>query len=629
MENIADILVFKDPGAKRVVIGLFGDDLGSKLALFMGRGKSLDWRKVLEPKDAVDQCNNTVGELGTAPCYLCGQIPDKQRKFTDPLFAECEHILPVTTARWFLTLYMNKTQLQDEWTKGLLKVEYAWAHRICNQTKSNANFLTKDASGMVVVDDASLDAVLTEIGQKASGRTAATAADRAALQAIAALATETGRAAQKQRIIAEKLQPIVDLLNKGPPDDKLLMLARTVALMDTSFLSSEANEILRTYYAEEGKTTAEAEEAIADVETTAKAFKTAVQAEVKELSNPTNLPDFIRQMLPAEYDKDVFEALVAKIEGATPTVTLDDFPSESRQAVGAEWEALSNGHKFDPVVDIYAEGLVASMSGSQPLALPDNFSLLVLEFSTYTLTRALWSTLDEAWKRKHVGFTCRLIAVQTAAATYARDFLDKGESDAVLAEHGPYKAMCDEYFASKTESEPSAKQLAEHGKTMTPTKQELKAFKQAQTPEETVTPKYEAIVRLQSEIGELKPKLNDPAISSSVKTAKEESLRKKREELLALLQDPEPSGLPLSEVNKMIAALKTKLGQGRRTRRAKLSQRTKRARRSGLSTKLRRRSFRKGQKGKSTKRSRSGIQRLSDMSSAYTDRRSTQGREFR
>lgn len=629
MTSIADILVFKDPGAKRVVIGLFGPDLGEKLALFMGRGKSLDWRKVLEPKDAVDQCNKTVGELTTAPCYLCGQIPDKQRKFTDPLYAECEHILPVTTARWFLTLYMGKEQLTDEWTKGILSVEYAWAHRICNQTKSNANFLKKDETGSVMIDDASLDAVLKEIGEKAGQLRSAKKQDSDALAAIAALATEEGRKAQKDRIVQEKLQPIVDLLNKGPPDDKLLMLARTVGLMDSSFLSSGANEIIRKYYTDEGKV-GDADAAIADATTKASEFKAAVKAEVEEISNPTNLPEFIRGMLPADYDKDVFAGLIAKIETGTPTVKADDFPPDARTAVAAEWEELSNGHKADPVVDIYANALVASMSASpSPTALPADYPLLVSEFCTYFLTSALWRTLDDAWKRAHIPFTCRLIAVQTSAGTRAKDFLNKGELDATLEDHNPYADMCAKHFESTQESELTAKQLAQHEKTVAPTKEEVKAFKKAGTPQETVSPIYQQIVDLQDEIAKLKKTLNDPTLTSSARTTKEASLRKTREALLTVLQAPEPTGLPEKEVQEMIRKLKLKLGQGRRTRRAKLSRHTKRARHSGRSTKLRRRSFRKSPRGRRTKTSRCGIQPLSGTSSVYKGLPPMPGRGFR
>jgi len=89
-------------------------------------------RKLLEFSTATAQCKNVIGRstLGKTKCWICGIPITSARGLT----AECEHVLPIADAAVYLELYNKK--FKGNLTK-LLKKEYAWGHRICNQEKSD------------------------------------------------------------------------------------------------------------------------------------------------------------------------------------------------------------------------------------------------------------------------------------------------------------------------------------------------------------------------------------------------------------------------------------------------------------------------------------------------------------
>lgn len=113
------------------------------------------------------QCKNVIGKWeSTESCYICGLPFEKDDLESNP--PECEHILPVYQAALLLTLYSSKIQkfyntqtgkIYDTKLMSILKnptsaferaikqdleQEYAWAHRCCNQIKSDDSFLTFD-----------------------------------------------------------------------------------------------------------------------------------------------------------------------------------------------------------------------------------------------------------------------------------------------------------------------------------------------------------------------------------------------------------------------------------------------------------------------------------------------------
>lgn len=102
-------------------------------------------RDLLEHMTPTVQCNNTVGSfVANTKCYICGLcIVNK---------AECEHILPVSMACKHFCLYIltaehrkRLTSQQLQTLKQNVQLEYKWAHRCCNQLKSNdINFIILD-----------------------------------------------------------------------------------------------------------------------------------------------------------------------------------------------------------------------------------------------------------------------------------------------------------------------------------------------------------------------------------------------------------------------------------------------------------------------------------------------------
>ena len=97
------------------------------------------YRNFYEPSTPTTQCNNIIGEfVNGTPCYICGLPIVRQRNDGDGLGPECEHLLPIAQAILFLGLYGAKyTPEQVFYNPKILNLEYAWAHRTCNQVKSD------------------------------------------------------------------------------------------------------------------------------------------------------------------------------------------------------------------------------------------------------------------------------------------------------------------------------------------------------------------------------------------------------------------------------------------------------------------------------------------------------------
>ena len=111
-------------------------------------------RQIWELTNPQQQCANVVGEFKDIPekdirknCYICGfEIVDTNNPRAG-LSPECEHILPIIQAMFFLDLYRpndkklcNQGVLNPVECKEItetLKEEYAWSHRTCNQIKSD------------------------------------------------------------------------------------------------------------------------------------------------------------------------------------------------------------------------------------------------------------------------------------------------------------------------------------------------------------------------------------------------------------------------------------------------------------------------------------------------------------
>lgn len=102
------------------------------------------YRNFYESSTPTTQCNNIIKPFeNNIPCYICGLPIFKQGEDGDGLGPECEHILPIAQAILFLGVYGAKYKPdQIFYNPEILHFEYAWAHRTCNQVKSDKVYTT-------------------------------------------------------------------------------------------------------------------------------------------------------------------------------------------------------------------------------------------------------------------------------------------------------------------------------------------------------------------------------------------------------------------------------------------------------------------------------------------------------
>ena len=142
---------------------------------------SANARKIWELSTPTDQCK---GSMGAGPfkkgveCYICGLPIIHSGIKNDGRNPECEHLLPILMAVMYLQLYSYKEtkskstgnaqtstgNAQTPWyNQELIDLEYAWAHRTCNQIKSDDIYIYVDDNGQFEVDINGLKKLLKTI----------------------------------------------------------------------------------------------------------------------------------------------------------------------------------------------------------------------------------------------------------------------------------------------------------------------------------------------------------------------------------------------------------------------------------------------------------------------------------
>lgn len=246
-----------EAGSKAVVLKVFGPQLGEVLALAAGHGKTKDYRGVLEPTGAVTQCERSGHPFKPGmPCYICGlPIPAKEELFgpDDELYVECEHVLPVTEARWFLDLYMTTRPPTDDWTKKALYLEYDQSHRVCNQAKSNFSFLKAGEPGVGVpeVSSVGIKKILKNIQARARDNIAKYSTRPALADLMSQIATTV---LNREAAIRSRVQPILDHIREEPavanPENQgMILLLRTGLLADPGALPTSIRTLHDQWYA--------------------------------------------------------------------------------------------------------------------------------------------------------------------------------------------------------------------------------------------------------------------------------------------------------------------------------------------------------------------------------------------
>jgi hypothetical protein len=294
-------------GSKSLVLQLYGDELGPKLAYAAGYGRGYNYRKVLEPTDATAQCENT-GHAYTAgmACYMCGRpIPGKSemkaKGASDELWPECEHILPLTEGRWLLDIYMTNRVQTDDWSKEARALEYDQAHRVCNQAKRIDSYIDRAADGTVSVSKAKIKAILENVKARAT-RDIAKGDKRKTMAEIAAMDVTARTAA-----LAARVQTLVDHINSAPfkvaGGEALVLLIQTALFVDPDSLVGPAKKAHDEWYAEAGSRNAAYAEKLA-------AFIHETEASYPVLASPEARTAYLTRLLAKTDEEQGFVASV-------------------------------------------------------------------------------------------------------------------------------------------------------------------------------------------------------------------------------------------------------------------------------------------------------------------------------
>lgn len=120
-----------------MITKLFGGDF---VEFIKNKHKRL--RSFYETSTTATQCGNTVGKpiSGVTPCWICGYNIIQSSNEEDAFSPECEHIFPISQAIFFIGLYTNDVKNNAQYVEKL-KLEYDWAHRVCNQIKNDSHFI--------------------------------------------------------------------------------------------------------------------------------------------------------------------------------------------------------------------------------------------------------------------------------------------------------------------------------------------------------------------------------------------------------------------------------------------------------------------------------------------------------
>jgi len=118
------------------------------------------------------QCTYAIGPENVGDtCYLCGMplLPRGPRGLgkdtRDPLYPQCEHVLPYVYGALYLKLVTSKQEFvaSPQYLQRLSRLEYKWSHQCCNQLKSQAPFVKYTSAFQFVEDEDNIECYLNEL----------------------------------------------------------------------------------------------------------------------------------------------------------------------------------------------------------------------------------------------------------------------------------------------------------------------------------------------------------------------------------------------------------------------------------------------------------------------------------
>ena len=214
-------------------------------------------RGIWELTAAREQCKNVLEPLviGKSLCWICGFLILQLSGLT----YECEHVLPVAQAVFFLNLYSpnlqqrmighekeffhinNDTNIQKqwaEWNKQALHLEYDFAHEYCNQIKKDASFIRFDSLGNIIPNEQNISDYLDFLFTST----------REGSEEIHRFINDIGinnwkRA--RQEIVVKRYRDIANLISKGQPGiSNMIVLSGLINVLDKNNIQDQFVEIL-------------------------------------------------------------------------------------------------------------------------------------------------------------------------------------------------------------------------------------------------------------------------------------------------------------------------------------------------------------------------------------------------
>jgi len=237
-------------------------------------------RDVWELTDETVQCNNVIGEwkMGT-DCWICGYVThasskrqkresiggagDKRKREPGEeatgLEPSCEHILPIAQARFFLDLY-NPSTVPSPQLKEVRKLEYAWAHRYCNEIKGSNQYIKNVGTDQDPVWGVDEDVIQDDLDKIYTGlRNPSFYSNYEQGKNILLEKIGSSNSAKKWWIqtrkteMGKRMQPIVDHINKGEKGlGRLIVLAGTANCMNPRNVRSTMIDIMNSFREEIG-----------------------------------------------------------------------------------------------------------------------------------------------------------------------------------------------------------------------------------------------------------------------------------------------------------------------------------------------------------------------------------------
>lgn len=209
-------------------------------------------RDIWELSTPTTQCENIIGKTtSTTKCWICN-LPLGSEEGLTP---ECEHVLPIAQAVLYLGLFSVSAVkkifpaemfvLPGE-TSNALKLEYRWAHRVCNQIKNDDSYLDyNQKTGKYVVNGDKIRDLLKRIKTNTRSYGAAIKPLLKDLTGTSAISTFQTVCDYLNNYNAPKLLEFAGLISAGYGPRKIGINRDVIPLSDEERIANMRREIIK------------------------------------------------------------------------------------------------------------------------------------------------------------------------------------------------------------------------------------------------------------------------------------------------------------------------------------------------------------------------------------------------